>query len=711
MVSRKETSPASAEKGADRTAEPSSPPPKRILILGDWVVDEYWFLVSHHSDISSHIGFTHYRSSLEENEVSMDLCGAGHVARMLYQIEGETSNGKRPSYEAWGLGVWSSRDENFLYRLLRDVGSSRLPRLPRAFFRQADPVTAPTNFHLINLDEEKGQTTHVVRLYYLADSGTKQLSRIDWEPPIHADRTVPSSILDELPDGIEVIVVYDLCKGVVTQKLVGQLADRYPNASWYVRSKNDNPAWLGTITPNLKLILLGPEILSSRNPWGSWLIENRINYQAKELLDKVPDTSVVLVLDSREVIALINKETCLTVQGSEEIDSLSQVGWSSAFFTSLIFSMLSMPEKEACVTSPALEAAIKEANNHMATVKSMIDPLKGTAPPIFPVNPAVTWADEAERWERALRELGIRLLNNGGDSEGGEMGQRRSGRGASLCLDVWRGCTSLPGYVCCIPEKRDMINRIGRHLRSFRGTGEQARPVSIMLQADPGVGKTFLAKSLARVFDFELVKADVTQMLHREDLLDLFDSIATKQANQDRPVLVFVDEINALLESSNVYGAFLAPLEEGSYVRRGSAFNLKPCVWIFAGTDLEGASGKKGDKVEDFKSRMTMIAQFDYQSLAKMRDDATLIDDARLEQVYLGAALIRQFYPDIRLVSKSILHVFHRLDPAQAPARTIRKLIRLLRSVQYGKLTEENCRAWEMNLPVGPLVELSFEGR
>lgn len=598
------------------------------------------------------------------------------------------------------MGVWNSQDENFLYRLLTDSGGNGFPRLSRAFFRQAEQVKPPENFHLINLDERYGQTTQVVRLYYLADQDTEQLSRIDWEPKIPPIRTRLEPDLDKLPPNIDAIVVYDLCKGVISADLINSLALRYPGASWYVRSKTEEPTWLKTITPNLKLILFGPEILSSRNPWGSWLIGDRINYQAKELLDKVPNTSVVLLLDSREVIALVNKKTCLTVRGTKGVDSLSQVGWSSAFFTSLIFSML-LDEKSS-IDGEAIGNAMKEANSQMVSLKQIIAPTKNAAPPVFPVNQDVTWPEEATRWQNALRGRGISSLRTP---------EVRSGHYAKKRLDVWRGCTAVPGYVCCIPEKRDLINRIGRHLRSFRGPNEQSRPISIMLQADPGTGKTFLAKSFAKHFTFELVKADVTQMLHREALLDLFDSVATKQAEQDRPVLVFVDEVNALLDGSNVYGAFLAPLEEGAYVRRGSAFNLKPCVWLFAGTDLEGASGKKGDKVEDFKSRMTVIARFDYQSLSLRRDDATLIDDARLEQVYLGASLIRQLYPDVGLVSESVLNVFHKLDPAKAPARTIRQLIRSLRSVQYGKITAENCRAWEMDLPESDLVLLNFEGR
>lgn len=619
----------------------------------------------------------------------MDLCGAGHVARMLHHFEHEL-----PGCEAWGLGVWQREDENFLYQLLQ---APKVSRLPRGFFRsQARDYRATAKIRLVNLDEKHGETTQVVRLYHVADTGTEQLSRIDWEPPSQGRALTSQELASRLPAGdFDAIVVYDLRKGVVTETLIRQLRKAYPKAAWYVRSKKEEPAWLSEIEHHLNLLLLGPEVLQQRNPWGSWLIGNRITYQAKELLDKLPSTSVVLLLDSREVLALVDKKICLTVRGAEEIDSLSQVGWSSAFFTSLIFSML---QQQSEVTNEAISKAMGDANAHMADVKALINPSEGTATPIFPVNPQILWQEENDSWSKALSGTGvIPSVRTGSD-------------GPSLSLEVWRGCTALPGYVACVREKRELINRIGRHLRAFRGVSAHSRSVSIMLQADPGTGKTFLAKSLARVFDFELVLGDVTQMLRREALLDLFDSVATKQANQDRPVLVFVDEVNALLDNANVYGAFLAPMEEGAYVRHGSAFNLKPCVWIFAGTGLEGASGRKADKVEDFESRTTMNAQFDYQSLLKQRDNVSLLDEARLEQVYLGVSMIRQFYPDVSVVSLGLLDAFRNLDPAKAPARTIRKNVLLLRNVQYGKITEENCHDWEIKVAADtPLVQLIFE--
>jgi hypothetical protein len=59
---------------------------QKILIVGDWFVDEYWFLARHHSTTSRHTGPLHYRIISKKEESVRDLCGAGVIARMLYQL-------------------------------------------------------------------------------------------------------------------------------------------------------------------------------------------------------------------------------------------------------------------------------------------------------------------------------------------------------------------------------------------------------------------------------------------------------------------------------------------------------------------------------------------------------------------------------------------------------------------------------------------------
>jgi hypothetical protein len=247
-----------------------------------------------------------------------------------------------------------------------------------------------------------------------------------------------------------------------------------------------------------------------------------------------------------------------------------------------------------------------------------------------------------------------------------------------------------------IDEKQEIIDRIGRYLRGFATTASPPRSLSILLQADPGAGKTFLAKTLAKIFGFSFIRYDVTQMIHRDEMLDLFDNVATRQANIREKVLGFIDEINALLDGTHAYGAFLAPLEEGIYIRRGKYFSLKPCVWIFAGTKLEEEDLSAGEKLSDFESRMVLIEKIDFKSLSSnCKDTNRLQNQARLEQVYLGAKLIKHHYSDVHEISKEALRQFFILDPSEAPARKIRKMATSLRNVQYGRITKRNCTNWE----------------
>jgi len=189
-------------------------------------------------------------------------------------------------------------------------------------------------------------------------------------------------------------------------------------------------------------------------------------------------------------------------------------------------------------------------------------------------------------------------------------------------------------------------------------------------------------------------------MIHRDELLDLFDMVATEQAEKGSKVLVFVDEINAKLDGSHVYGAFLSPTEAGYYMRRGTKCNLKPCIWIFAGTEFEDDKLEKGEKLSDFKSRITMIEKIDYKSLQFKYGDlreSELKDEARLEQVYLGASMIHDIFSDVREVSQDVLNLFYQLDPEEVPAREIRKLVLSLQNVQYGRVNKKNCNSpeWE----------------
>jgi hypothetical protein len=246
------------------------------------------------------------------------------------------------------------------------------------------------------------------------------------------------------------------------------------------------------------------------------------------------------------------------------------------------------------------------------------------------------WKTELDCWDKARSELGLIPLSVPGKTNGGDDIQ--------FSLEVWRGSTDLPDYVACIDEKRDELVKLGQLLRAFARTNEPPRSLSVMLQADPGSGKTFLAKLLADKFRFARQVFDITTMIRRDDLLDMFDAIATEQANQpERRILVFVDEINAELERAPVFGSFLAPLEQGNYVRRGRVFSLKPCVWLFAGTGLDEDPGhRKSDKISDFSQRLTRRVSLDYRSLAAKAGMKEQTRNRVENQARLAAAALRR---------------------------------------------------------------------
>ncbi|MCP4547144.1 MAG: AAA family ATPase [bacterium] len=658
-----------------------------VLILGDWVVDEYWFLVQHHSRISSHTGLAHYRVLTEqEQDAVVDLCGAGHIARVLYDLQRRDAL----DLDLIGIGNWYGQDTDLIGHLVHARGTPGCEANFGGYRLTPTPCKADPGIRLHTLNPAS-PTIRVIRLYHDQGDGLEQLSRVDWEPSSQHAKVLQSrdqlSNL-ELPEEGQVlsIVVNDLNKGVVTESLVLALARKYPEASWYVRTKKLKADWLEKLTEerHIRLLVLGPEVAALLRPWDRWLEKGRVTLEAKNALVELKGDNVVLISDQHEAIILLDRgKNLATGNPATRPSLLSQLGWPTALFGALVAQLQS---SDSSLTRENIREALQTA-----------DTLAGITPPSrlrireetreLTVSTVRDWRKELAKWDDAWKGYGI-----------------ITGAGEPQALEVWRAMGQLPGYVACTREKRQIIEEIGRALRKFKKTADPTHSLSILLQADPGAGKTYLAEALAHEFDFDLIRYDITQMLHREELLDLFETVATAQTGQARRPLVFVDEINAPLENEQLWGAFLAPLEQGIYVRRGKKFGLNPCVWIFAGTKFREASNQPADKLNDFMSRMSLIEKLDYDSLQQAAFERAgknareqFIKEAQLEQVYLGAMMIRREYKDVREISRQILkHFYHGIDPAGAPARELRRLAQTLEDVQYGRVTVRNCDAWHV---------------
>jgi hypothetical protein len=654
-----------------------------VLIVGDWVVDEYWFLARHHSQISSHTGFVHFRVLSDQGEPMVDLCGAGHVARILLMLR--EKNKPTASVEIVGLGHWNARDTVLIHHLLHacSAGTAR-------FGLTWQPCEDPPNIRLETL-APGSPTTQVVRLYERSRLGIEQINRIDWETPETCVSELTLDQLDVPEEGSSpMIVINDLRKGVVTQDLISQLSGRFPNSRWCIRSKDREPRWLNPIEDRVDLLVVGPEVTAHLNPWGSWLArEDAVSYEAIDTLDSLPGRNVVLIAEGQEVVARLGKHSdsdaaCVMASLDGRVEPTVELGWPTAVFAGLVHRILTNhpSDLELVDVEEAVDVALKSAGVHMP--KAFGRPKVSMA-----LSNSELWSDELGKWEQARKDLGV-VVDDG-----------------ESVLDVWRGMSFAPNYIACVEQKKAVLGRIGRALRSFHLDRDRPSPLSILLQADPGAGKTVLVEALAKAFDFSLLPFDITQMLERRDLLALFDKVATRQANDSRDLLVFVDEINATLGRSHVYGAFLSPLEAGFYVRAGLSFSLRPCVWLFAGTNLD-ESLPKGEKLSDFRSRITLEERIDYASLLATTHDADekgeVRRQAKLEQVYLGMLMIHRFFPDVTEISEAVLNCFYLVEPADQPARRIRRWCAALRNVQYGRVTLRNCPDWDLEIP--PLKEL-----
>jgi hypothetical protein len=666
--------------------------PYTILIVGDWVVDEYWFVAQHHSQLSSHQGLVHYRLSPEISDHVKDLCGAGHVARVLHELRKEPD--RRP-YELVGLGLWNPGDTELIQHLVHARSNSSCHVGKTSFQLKPQFCTNSTDITLIPLTAES-PTIRVIRTYHLRKGRLEQINRIDWEP----ERVTGSDNLErwgmlQLPDSVRAIVVYDLLKGGVTQPLIQKLQERYgSDVEWYVRSKRMRPDWLKSIGDRLALLVIGPEVAASLRPFKSWLTGGRPTYDALQLISEMHYENVVLLTEEREVIGKFS-DRCITVGSSPAANPITQLGWASSVMGALVHIMRERRggsgESEIAFDEGDVSTAVDTANR-LAGVP-LANGSGGVLPPVKPPSSPLSWGDELTKWEAARSQYGIIE-----DPDGPR-------------LDLWRATSHLPGYIACIKEKQQVISRICQSIREFFTQGARMGSLGILLQADPGAGKTYLAEMLADAFGLALIRCDVTQLIHRDELFDFFDSVATVLADERKQVLVYVDEINARLDGDQVYSAFLAPLESGVYSRRGNSFSLRPCVWLFTGTKFDDdKAAEAGEKLSDFKSRMALYEKIGYSSLkdeAPRSEKRRVEDEARLEQVYLGAAMIRKHFPDVQRASEAVLEEFYKLDPAESPARQIRRLASSLRDVQYGKVTRENWHETQLRKGQDRLVTLT----
>ncbi len=657
----------------------------RILVVGDWVVDEHWVTGIHRSPTSSRTGRAHYRTLHGLNSTTESLCAAGQTASILYKARLDSHE----FCKILGIGIWH-RDDTAELTLMLDPDNVK-GQTPHRITRSAR--TVPVDAKLFSLRDDHG-TTRVIRTYQHTGARIELLHRTDWELQ-SLEQGFSAGTLEEFlgTEEINAVVVKDICKGVVSEELIGWLADRFCEAPWFLSTKAWNPNWLNKLVRHDVRLLMVPQVSAEtalrENRLSCWFVRSR--YVSKDAIDRMDGLAqrfvtpplVVILPEGMSVIARYAPDADHKVGIAQElVEPVALpvgVPMASVFFPALVSSLL----QKNCDIHEALQQSLTFTNKWMSFESGRVERPDSWDPkdaPVFRVEeryPPVglwhpfSWEDAKSVWRTAFSEYAIVTKSK----------KKR--------IELWRAMTEVEGYVCCVESKRNVLRNLVSEVESFKSKGgREAR--SCVLTANPGSGKSYLVRCIARSVGLRHLSFNITQMLSRNDILYCFDTIVTTQAqNPNEPILVFIDEINAELDRQHVYDMFLAPLEDSAYVRGGNTFHIAPCFWFFAGTEVPatqiGPSRDRSQKASDFVSRLTVPPQ-DFRFVPRSAPETAEI---QTERVYLGARLLRTTFPDVRRVSEKVLKLFHGLDTA-LEVRDVAHFVKSFEKIQYGEVRGKN---------------------
>lgn len=594
---------------------------QNILIVGDVMLDEHWVTGRQNLSTSSRTGRYHLyvKNGVQENTAF--LSGAGRSIIFLKDEVGTMTV----------LGKWNMEDTDTLLNLILDSK----PRVIRNEFRinwKGGIITKrPTSLNLINImdympsefkDGDFDTTLRMIRIYRSLGYGVDLIERLDFDKRIKENYFLAlkkDRLKSELPTDVSTIVFKDLDKELLNKDLIDYVYKVYEKKS--VRLCLSTKVWqhdwddknfrFYSLRKHLQFLMIPQEAAYAGYKQGDlnyWLCRDAISQEAIYFINgvfkKLPSLQYLVILPNKsQIIAaerIQDSSDCpfsfhLHIQLNPESPfNTVELPMASVFFPAII-KYLFMRSGNDLRTS--LENGLQET---VAWRKKWFENLteqkwtdyKG-ADVADEVNDFVKWSDtsceEIEKIERNWKDS--RSLWKRGIIKEGNI----------FKVELWRAKTELNGYICLSPWKLERIRNLIRHLEYVKD-GKIKRSVVIYVEAEPGSGKTWLVNCLADFLGLQLIDFNISQLKSIDELTDCFDAINTVQSRKSKkPPLIFFDEIDEKINGENVYSKFLAPLEDGYYLRNQRRFNLEPAVWIFVGNELNVNS-----KLPDFRSRWTI---------------------------------------------------------------------------------------------------------
>ncbi|MEE9442288.1 MAG: hypothetical protein V3V99_06430 [candidate division Zixibacteria bacterium] len=724
---------------------------KKILVIGDLFIDENWLMAKHESYSSTNVGKHHYISYLEgPKSMIFSLCGVGNSLKILYgpgrseNLEEEEENPLLKKYELLGVSAWNPRDNEIIECVLcpkkhRDKSMNpykleglKVPdhykpddnnskaKLRRICPYDDCPCELQDHLEMINLFNEENSnhssTNRIFRIYEgFGGDQPELLYRFDWKLEIDESKLPDKRIKDiikEIKD-VEAVVIVDHGKGVINDKVIEILYEKYKDKKWYVRLKRAEPSWLNYLKKRkkkLRLIIKDEQLIKYQygirryrhgaylgrgalEAMGDMLGLHTYKHGKRKEQNKYPKAlHAAILFEDNSALAASRPDNSNDANmyyippPSGDIMPI-QVGRTSIFFNSLIHLDLMSDEDEAGSNSDNIYDLCGRALSNMyrwtqectdAWHDKQPDQLSGpfdqvimwnslSSPPSKkPKRQALKYGRSWEDWNRSSKEQGIILRNKNEQRQTDE-------------LQVWRSCGTLTDYICPGGAKRSAINNLISSLNSFSKIENPKFPFNCLFISEPGWGKSYLARCLSDHFDFEYLPFSIAQMASNEDLIDSFKVIVSTQKRTNKKVLVFMDETDARIEGHNPLGLFLGPMWDGEFKIEGNTNKIDPCVWVFALTK-PADSLTESDKGRDFLSRINgHILNLDYleekdriqiqhkveesERQRSLDKNAKLSKSLRTELVYQGIFQFKRSFGPITHVDKKILELFYNIRP------------------------------------------------
>jgi DNA polymerase III delta prime subunit len=208
------------------------------------------------------------------------------------------------------------------------------------------------------------------------------------------------------------------------------------------------------------------------------------------------------------------------------------------------------------------------------------------------------------------------------------------------------------------------------------------RPFVVAICGKPGVGKSFLAKTLAKIIDCDYIEGNAAQWTSFDDFFMICEKIRSSQIkpeNNEKPPVVFLDEIDSTIGMEHIYGKLLAPLWDRKYTKNGEEREIGPVIFLLAGSDpdweneeelLQKHTKKGTEKLNDLVSRLS------FQPVT-IKD----IKERKNDTIYLVVNLIKERFPKATKIERKTLYLLCESPPKHG-VRSLRQALEKLQMVE-----------------------------